>query len=376
MHSKIYISLNGGDISRFIYACQKSGIRITQISAPGDFSFVCTYKDFAMICRNIRKYGCKMRITGKKGGIFLLRACLRRWTLWVSMLVCLIVVYTLTLFVWEIEIVGPYENGTAVIGALKNSGLGTGTFKRSVNSRQLTNSFLLNMPDVKWMTCEFDGCRAIVTLYPQEEKQDFPDAYTPCDLISDKTGIVTATRIRSGVSEVKKGQTVMKGDRIASGTVVSTQGDVTLVASYGEIELRTWHTLNAVMPISQYSRQSSEIIGKEVHLQVGSRGFRLFPVETEEFSCYDKYVIKKSFEKLPFSLQYREYCLPVYEDPLKDAEKCAEYMKKTMEQMFCEENPKAKVLRTVFTFIEEEGAIKGKLLVECLETAGVPAPIR
>jgi len=306
----------------------------------------------------------------------MLRSASKRSSLWLSLLICFAAVYALTLFVWQIEITGASDNKRGIMTALSECGLDIGSLKKSVNARQLINGFLLKMPEYRWMSYEFTGCKANVTVFPAEEESEFPDAYSPCDLISDKTGIVTATRIRSGVLEVKKGQTVMKGDRIVSGTVISTQGDVTLVASYGEIELRTWHSVSAVMPLTYFRENLSELRGKSVHFRFADRRFPLFPVETDNNSCYDKYIMSRSSTVLPLSLDYCEYFVSD-PDPFRlDAVKCAEYMQAHLLKLFVIRNPDAEVVRTSFTYSEDGDAVFGKLLIECLETTGVPAPIR
>jgi hypothetical protein len=75
----------------------------------------------------------------------------------------------------------------------------------------------------------------------------------PCDVVADKDGIIESIQIKAGLGMKKAGDTVVQGDILVTGTMVSALDEVRQVHAMADVTLRTWHTLEQVMPTKETS---------------------------------------------------------------------------------------------------------------------------
>ena len=182
--------------------------------------------------------------------------------------------------------------------------------------------------------------------------------------------------VYEGNKLVKEGHTIHAGDKIASGIMTSSQGDVWQVHARAQAEVRTWYTMQTVMDLALQAPRKTGVKHSRMALIIGERRFNLYLVENAPFTWYDKTIKKKSFElpggfELPIYLIRETYEETQPEEVAVVAEKCSAVMEERLREAFARSAPEAKIIKASFDFKMENGVAQGILNLECLELTGV-----
>ena len=127
------------------------------------FSCVLTRRDFRLLRLLARKLDCTLHVQKREGAPFLVGKLRRRQALAVCLIVCALGLFFSSFFIWDITVDGavtvPEEE---ILRALEKNGVGFGTFGFSIDSEDLRNHILLDIPELSWLTVNVSGCRAYV----------------------------------------------------------------------------------------------------------------------------------------------------------------------------------------------------------------------
>ncbi len=263
-----------------------------------------------------RRAMCSVHIIEKSGMPFFTYRFRKRAALICGCAVFCLIAWVFTSFVWVINIDGFDELDTEKLrSALANAGLSVGTYTPSVNISSLRNSVLIDMPELSYVSVNFSGSHANITARKRISPPEVLAKEIPCDIIADKDGVICDITVKTGTPEVLRGDTVTKGQILASGYMTGRAGSTVVTHADAEIKVRTWRKKSSRMP-KKYEEKI--YTGREKSLYTiilfGNR-IKLYTNSGISYAKCDKIIEKTDlvlFEglTLPVSVErakYREY---------------------------------------------------------------------
>ncbi len=228
----------GGFTERFINLSAFRKIHLWDISfIDGSLKAKVKSADYFKLRDVAKRSGVKIRIKEKKGIVFFLNKHEKRLGLLIGAAVYVVILAVLSQFVWTIDVSGN-ENipKTDVLSYAESLGLFIGTYKPTFIETKAANSLAKNSGDsISWAAINIKGSRAVIEI--REKKQSIIEEVdnTPSNLVADFDGIILNTEVYSGVSAVKEGTGVKKGDLLISGVFENYDGSTSFISTKGKI---------------------------------------------------------------------------------------------------------------------------------------------
>lgn len=169
----IIIEVLGDNISRFFNICAARDIEFENISKKGLPFITKKYKKQKMMFAGI---GCSF-----------------------------ILMYCLSLFVWQITVEGNYfHSDEEIIDFLEDNHIYHGINKKKVESYELEKNIRNNFDDITWVSVELTGTRLIVHIKENFNVEKDNQNLKIKDLLSPYNGIIYSIVTRSGTPAVKE----------------------------------------------------------------------------------------------------------------------------------------------------------------------------
>ncbi len=202
---------------------------------------------FAAIWPLARRAGCRLRVTGKQGLPFVWRSLKKRPGLLVSFLVMVLVVVSLSRYVWFVDVtgVGPVQQ-SAIAQTAEQAGLAPGVLKSRLSSRSIERHVLMNAPDIVWVSVRFTGVRAVIEVAERHNIWEV-DPEVPGDIVAAKHGIVTKILVLAGEAQVAEGDTVSAGQIL----IQAPENEAGPGQARGEVKAQTWYQAYGETPLLQ-----------------------------------------------------------------------------------------------------------------------------
>jgi similar to stage IV sporulation protein len=213
------ITLCGEDPERVINMAMSRGIYIWDIRQheKGCFLLKIRIGGYKALRYLVRRSTCRMRITRKRGLFFYLLRARKRKALVAGLLFFCITLYTMSSFVWFIEVRGNIKVETSVIEQnLKEYGLRVGVPKSGLDNDKIKDRLLLEMPELAWAGIHIQGSKVIIEV---AEKTLIPadDETKPADIVARVGGKVEEVLVLTGVPLIKAGDAVEQGQMLIEG---------------------------------------------------------------------------------------------------------------------------------------------------------------
>ncbi len=168
----------------------------------------------------LQKTNMKLKLLDKYGLPYFVKRNKKRVAFVLGFGVFLVCLYMLSLFVWEVKIVGEdklvKEN---MLEYIEKHYVPLGTMKKHVHCSDLEEKLRANYPDISWISCELKGTSLTVHL---EEGMSSQKENTPSgsgDIVALKDAKITKMITREGTPVAKVDEQVKKGDILISGTI-------------------------------------------------------------------------------------------------------------------------------------------------------------
>lgn len=250
MSGNITVSLSGKHIEKFINRCIKEKIYIWQIKNIDNFCYFSTSQIYYKQLRYIAKQtNCKIRVVRKKGIPFFLHRNRDKFGLLFGIIPFFIMLYILSLFVWNIEITGiDTINSYDVLAKLEEFGIYNGALMNNIDTQAVKRQSFYSIPELSWIAVNKDGSNIVIELTERAVEPELIDKNIVTNLKSTFDGQIVSMNIRQGYKEVAIGDAVVKGQLLVSGIMDSTLTNVVrLERAEGEVFARTKHTLSATV---------------------------------------------------------------------------------------------------------------------------------
>lgn len=240
----------------------------------------------------------------------------RRFALYLMPPLCLLAVFILSMFIWEIEITGSETVSDAqLLSVLEENGIGIGTFGLTIDRELLRDRVIAALPKISWMTVNVNGCKAEVIVRERVERPKTIDLKAPTDIIAAKTGLICEMSVFEGSKHAEKGDTVLKGELLISGTMPSLSGKTRRVHSQGVVKARTWYEFSEKIPLEYIGKRYTGETKTKKSLIIGNYRLNLYLNGGISLDACDKIIYKERLSLpggmlLPIEVvtaEYREY---------------------------------------------------------------------
>lgn len=190
----INIEVEGFFIEKFINICFAKGIFLWKIERKNSTTITAriSINDFKILPTIARKTKCKVRLKEKRGFPFLMNKYKKRKVFAITILVIVFLIFGLTRFVWNIEIICDGEiNNQEILNLLAEDGIKEGVLISKIDTERVINEIRLKRSDISWIGIKISGTNVIVNIVKATDKPEILDENIACNIISDKEAIIT-----------------------------------------------------------------------------------------------------------------------------------------------------------------------------------------
>lgn len=389
----VRVRITGYSPERFLNLCSRHKIRLWGLKPCGHaYEMYLTVGGFRRLRPILRKSHMKIRILERRGLPFFLYRSRRRQAFFAGAVCCLILVYLMSLRIWNIHIEGNYSHtDDAMLQFLASKEICHGMAKRNIDCSKIVKEIRSAYDDVIWVSASIDGTRLIVQMkenmdtLPEERQEDTrEEAVAPSDIVSDMSGTVSEIVTRKGVPMVSAGSEIKEGDLLVSG-MVPVLDDSKEVAGYqhhvadADIFVRTEIPYEHRIKISYKKKVYSKHRRYAVTASVGPYRFELgilsnqFP-ESEVYAKEKRLRIGEHFD-LPIKVGLKiirsyEFSATNHTDAELRKMQGAEF------ERFCEELKKkgVQILENNVKIYKDHGEAVAKGSLTVIRTAGRTVP--
>ena len=287
----------GSSYERFLNMCVKHNIILWDLQAVHDaYEMNISIRGFRRLRPLVKKSGTKVRITKRYGLPFFLDRYKKRKMLFGGFLMGLLLILFLSGFIWDIHIEGNQIRTEEVVFAfLEEAEITHGMWKAGIDCKALAASLRKEFDDFIWVSVRIQGTRLLIDVQENTDLTLEDEAtYGPSDLVSNLNGVVTKIVTRSGIPQVKAGDTVKKGDLLVTGQIEikDDAGEVThyqYCAADADIYIQTEYEYRDTLPmkyqVKEYTGQIKqgfyvELFGKKFHFLKRKNAFEQYDVVT------------------------------------------------------------------------------------------------
>lgn len=226
MLEKIFHLLTGyaqfeikGDSPRFLNVTAKSGFGFWNFTHHEKNACVsCRARDYRRLLPYARRCRVRLRCVKKAGLPFLFHRVWKRKGL-LAGAVCGVALYAfLSGFVWGVSVSGTETlSDRQVLAAAAQNGVFEGAWKAGFTPKLAAHGIVSELPQLKWVSVNTDGCFAEVAVGEKEEKPEITDDTRWSNIVAVREGKILAIEPEHGRPEVAIGDVVAKGDLLISG---------------------------------------------------------------------------------------------------------------------------------------------------------------
>jgi len=215
------VRISGVAPERFINLCCNRKLFIWNLqNIDRVYQFNIRAKKFKQLKPIAKKTGIVPEIVEKSGFPFIWHKYRKRYGFFAGILICVLLVYILSLYIWDINILGGSKyTPETLLEFLRDNDVYAGIRKKHINCQEIEESIRLAYKDIGWVSAEIKGTRLIIKITETNMPAPVKKADRPSHMVASKNAVVKSIITRSGIPLVKKGDVVKKGDILVSGIV-------------------------------------------------------------------------------------------------------------------------------------------------------------
>ena len=247
----VTVRVESGFPERVLNLCAARQIKFwdLQWETPLSFTFTMTRRSFRSLREHREKLGAEMQVVGREGLPYFVRRFRRRYVLVAGLGMCALALLVGSFFVWDFRIEGNVGvSDEEILRALDKCSVGIGTYSFSIQSEQLRNQILLEIPELSYIAVNVSGCRAYIQVRERTPKPELVDTRQPGNTVAARDGLVTAVQPYDGEKLVLPGTTVQEGQLLISGITDDEQAGTRFLRGMGKVYARTWYNLQCQVP--------------------------------------------------------------------------------------------------------------------------------
>lgn len=249
----VTVRVEGGFPERVLNLCAARQIHFWDLNweTPISFTFTMTRRSFRELKKHQGKLGAELQVVGREGLPYFARRFRRRYVLVAGLGLCMLLLLVGSFFIWDIQIEGNVRVSQEEIRrALDKYGVNMGTYSFSIQSEELRNQILLEIPELSYIAVNVSGSRAYVQVRERVDAPEIIDMRQPGNTVANRDALVTAIEPWDGVKMVLPGTMVKEGQLLISGVMDTGYGGNRYVRGMGKVYGRTWYTLRCRVPLT------------------------------------------------------------------------------------------------------------------------------
>lgn len=303
---------------RLLNLCAREGVPMTDARCPDAVSLTMCVPASAFDTVSALAERCGGAVTAERvrGGPRLLALARRRWfALALLGLICALTLFS-SAFLWEIHVTGneTIPTGT-ILRALDECGFSCGKCWLRFQSQALQSELISRLPALEWVSFQIRGSRAEVIVYEAEPAPEILDNEAAVDLVAARSGVIVKMTTLQGAPMVSRGELVLPGQVLISGTVTDRQGQTTAARALGTVRARTWYEITACLPRFAQERTGEGRRHSRWALIIGKKRVNFYQTSGipagECDTIYHEYVCAvPGVFRLPLSLVREEQIVP------------------------------------------------------------------
>lgn len=294
----VIVEIEGYYIERFMNICRKQRVTIWNLKRDKGVRLKLNTraKEFKQICQIAKRTNCKVKIKKKKGIPFLIHRYQKRKFFFLLLIIFILLLVGSSQFVWNVEM--QEEQGRILENIEKDieeAGLKTGKWKANIDTKEIINKVRLKRQDIAWMGIELKGTNAIVKLVKADEKPNIINEDDYCNIVSDKTGVITKINAQNGTANVKEGDVVKQGEVLINGWMEGKYTGMRYVHAKGQIQAKVWYTKHKKIKYNATEKEETGNIENQYEIKFNNFKINLHK-KLSKFKIYDTIETESKFK--------------------------------------------------------------------------------
>ncbi len=375
----VKIKVEGLFLERFINICVSKKILLMDIKREKSTIMyanvgIADYKKLKQVARKTKS---KIKIQRKKGLPFTIKKYRKRKIFGILFVVILALLIVSSNYIWNIEISGNVKiTNQEILQSLEESGLKVGLSKNDIDINAVISKIRLDREDIAWIGITVKGTNAIVKIKEAAKAPEVIDENKFCNIVANKTGMITKINVQNGTANVKVGDIVEEGDILVNGYLEGKYTGTRYVHGAATVEAKIWYTKKEKAMLKQQIPVQTGNEEKKYGIKFKKNQINLFKT-LSKFEKYDtinenKKIILFSNFYLPIEvvkITNKEYVL---QDVTYTNEEQTQILTEKLKKELLEEIGEQKniVNVNVNTYSQDE-AVEVEVTYEVLENIGV-----
>ena len=218
----VVIRLSGYSPERFLNLCSHHRIILWGLRSVGtEYEMCISISGFRRLRPLVHKTKTKVVILERHGLPFMLYRYQNRKLFAAGALLGAVILYGLSLFIWNIHVEGNYSlSDEVILDYLESIEIVHGMAKREIHGEEIEAALREHFPEITWTSADVKGTRLII--HVQENEDVIPEKIPkeePADLKASNSGTIVSMIVRSGTPAVTEGMEVKKGDMLVESLV-------------------------------------------------------------------------------------------------------------------------------------------------------------
>ncbi len=245
----LYLRIKTENPEKLLNLCAAKGIGIWRVSFKKDMLYfkigITSFKKLRIFKRKIP---CKIHITQKVGLPFFIAKNKKRYGMVCGFAIFIVIIYFMSGLVWNICISGNKNiKSSDILSSLNKIGIYEGALVKNIDPEEKRNELLLEQNGLSWAAINIEGTKVTVDVSETKKTEDKTDF--PSNLIALEDAIIKKIEVKNGITEVKVGDTVQKGQLLVSGVKEYDDGSVSFVRSQGNIYAEVTYSFETVQSL-------------------------------------------------------------------------------------------------------------------------------
>lgn len=236
------------------------------------YKFYIGRKNLLKIKQYLQRTNVKLKVLRRFGLPYFFRKNRRRASFGMGLLIFVVLIYVLSLFVWEVKVTGEdHLIAEEVLKHIEENYIPLGTLKSNVDCAELETALRKDFEEISWISCELKGTGLTIHLEEGLSPVRMEDRNITGDIIAMKNAVITKMITRQGTPIAKVNDKVKKGDILISGTVyIYDDNNEIMETSYigadGDIYGQTSYKYNDYVDLNYYEKEYTDMSKKHITL--------------------------------------------------------------------------------------------------------------
>lgn len=368
---------------RVLNLCAARGLALRDLNWESAQVFTCriSRQDWRQLRKALPRLDAEATLLGREGLPYFLIRFRHRQALVIGLTALCMFLVLGSFFVWDFSIEGNKTvSSEEILRALEQNGVGLGSFGLTIDSEDVRNHVLLEIPELSWIAVNVSGCRATVQVRERDPVPELLREQEPTNLVARLDGVVLKILPLGGVRCVLPDSSVQKGQLLLSGVADTGTYGAVMLAGRGSVTARTWHRLSLKLPLVGRQKQYTGKTRTLPALVFGKHRVKFFGNSGISQGNYDKITKRTPLSLLgiPLPVTVVAETLRFYEIaevPLDEAALQRQAEAILSRQLHRQVDPYGSVESALCTANRRSDGLTVTLTAECVEEIGVRVPI-